>query len=1036
MSITITIPKNRSLWSGTDYGTYASLEITFSDNKPFQLIGKNSFPPDGFLNGKTYEIKLPPKLPSILSGSFTLKVNKIFGRDDDVTISRIIIKDDNKKTVTDINNGFIQISSSTNLKYPPYVYNPPKVDCKYTWDDNSWSKCSKECGGGTQTRDPKIDTHGAHGGKPCPEKQSRVCNTQNCPVDCKYTWDDNSWSTCSKECGGGTQTREPNIVTQSAHGGKACPEKQSRVCNNEPCTPVDCQVTWSGWSDCDEDGNRSRTITNKTGPQHGGATCPPSLQKKRCPPVNCDVGDWGSWSACDKDCGVGNQYRTRIPTQQALYGGSTCPPLTQKQACNRDPCPTYLPTTPGTLYKERKPLEIEYEIPYDLPSEGITVDLPLEFHFSMERDEDEYNVDWGDGSGITRNSLSHTYTNAGTYTIRVYGQVSKILYRDREMDMRMSDFGFRDRDRDYLFDRRNINDKIKEAIENERPTYNNNNKYVKRVLTYGDNEINKLCFQGCINLLEVPALPSTITDCSKMFYGCYYFNQDLSSWDVSKVENMKQMFYKCYNFNNGDYPGGSNRPLNNWNVGNVENMNEMFFYCIAFNQDLSSWNIGKVTDTDNIFNQRNYRYKDEIGVKGTNKDCIMSEWTGWNKCSTTCGGGTQNNYRVPLQKQQAMGATCPPDVLQERECNTQPCPIDCIMDDWSWGECSKPCGGGYQSATRAVRTHPQHGATCPPSTTQRPCNTRECPIILEFKSGTDIEGIKEKIRGNTAGYYIQGRYYIGKDRQEVYYDFDFKILENGPSTQLAVYVTKLRLSVTDKPLINLEGLNGLTKVLDYGTNKFIKIILKNCTDLIEVPSLPSSITDCSEMFFGCTSFNQNINDWDVSNVTSMIYMFTNCTSFNQPLSNWNVTKVNYMQRMFGGCTSFNQPLSNWERPAGSPNGSSTLGNVYNMDYMFANCTSFNQNINNWQVGNVGVFQFMFWNCSSLCQPFDNWKPHVNSDISADWYAYWGMFKDAATLQPECKRGNNKILYIKHHDEDSGGHINYNKFYTDYLNKYK
>jgi surface protein len=45
------------------------------------------------------------------------------------------------------------------------------------------------------------------------------------------------------------------------------------------------------------------------------------------------------------------------------------------------------------------------------------------------------------------------------------------------------------------------------------------------------------------------------------------------------------------------------------------------------------------------------------------------------------------------------------------------------------------------------------------------------------------------------------------------------------------------------------------------------------------------------MFFNCRSFNQPLNDWDVSNVENMACMFNHCTSFSQPLDRWNVSNV-------------------------------------------------------------------------------------------------------------------------------------------------
>ena len=66
------------------------------------------------------------------------------------------------------------------------------------------------------------------------------------------------------------------------------------------------------------------------------------------------------------------------------------------------------------------------------------------------------------------------------------------------------------------------------------------------------------------------------------------------------------------------------------------------------------------------------------------------------------------------------------------------------------------------------------------------------------------------------------------------------------------------------------------------------------------------------MFYFATSFNQPLNNWNVSNVTNMFSMFRNTTSFNQPLNNWNVSNVTNMFSMFEDATNFNQDISNWD----------------------------------------------------------------------------------------------------------------------------
>ena len=66
------------------------------------------------------------------------------------------------------------------------------------------------------------------------------------------------------------------------------------------------------------------------------------------------------------------------------------------------------------------------------------------------------------------------------------------------------------------------------------------------------------------------------------------------------------------------------------------------------------------------------------------------------------------------------------------------------------------------------------------------------------------------------------------------------------------------------------------------------------------------------MFFGATSFNQPLNNWNVSKVTSIEVMFEEAVSFNQPLNKWDVSNVTNMDDMFKSAESFNQPLNKWD----------------------------------------------------------------------------------------------------------------------------
>jgi hypothetical protein len=89
------------------------------------------------------------------------------------------------------------------------------------------------------------------------------------------------------------------------------------------------------------------------------------------------------------------------------------------------------------------------------------------------------------------------------------------------------------------------------------------------------------------------------------------------------------------------------------------------------------------------------------------QDCEVSEWIP-GECSKQCKGGVQTLTRqviIPNVK----GADCPPLSMQQ-SCNTQDCPVDCSMGEWSgWTTCSSKCGGGIMQRIRNVKERAQHG---------------------------------------------------------------------------------------------------------------------------------------------------------------------------------------------------------------------------------------------------------------------------------------------------------------------------------------
>jgi len=108
------------------------------------------------------------------------------------------------------------------------------------------------------------------------------------------------------------------------------------------------------------------------------------------------------------------------------------------------------------------------------------------------------------------------------------------------------------------------------------------------------------------------------------------------------------------------------------------------------------------------------------------------------------------------------------------------------------------------------------------------------------------------------------------------------------------------------------------------------------------------VTLMTWMFYNALSFNQPLNNWDVSSVTEMMDMFYGAEAFNQPLNNWDVSSVTTMQGMFYGAVTFDQPLDNWD-----------VSSVTNMVDMFRDAVAFSQLLEHWDVISVIQFGGMF-----------------------------------------------------------------------------
>ncbi|XP_063173236.1 ADAMTS-like protein 4 [Candoia aspera] len=229
------------------------------------------------------------------------------------------------------------------------------------WEIRSnWSSCSVLCGTGHRTRHVRcVSNHGdLLRDTDCPDNHqpqtSEACNMG----PCVQTWFYSDWSnTCSADCGTGIQRRSVVCLSGDA-GGQADEDCTSpkpadmRACNGGPCQRV---TRWykGPWSSCSTEcgsGTQRRDIIciSKQGTQFNvteATECahlekPPALQP--CLGTDCEARWFSSaWSACSRSCMGGVQAREVQCLTQNKTSSVLCPPHLKpatKRPCNSQPC--------------------------------------------------------------------------------------------------------------------------------------------------------------------------------------------------------------------------------------------------------------------------------------------------------------------------------------------------------------------------------------------------------------------------------------------------------------------------------------------------------------------------------------------------------------------------------------------------------------------------------------------------------------------------------------------------------------------------
>ena len=450
-----------------------------------------------------------------------------------------------------------------------------------------------------------------------------------------------------------------------------------------------------------------------------------------------------------------------------------------------------------------------------------------------------YSVDWGDSTtstGVTT-AITHTYTTAGTYTVKISGLFPTIRFASGG-------------DRLKLLEVSNWGSNVWQSMVNS--FYGCENLRITATDAPDLSTVTNLSrmFNNCIIMDDTIGHWNTanVTDMYSMFMGATNFNQDISGWNTANVTNMAYMFQGATNFN---------QPIGAWNTANVIDMSSMFSYT-NFNQLIGTWNTISVTDMSYMFHASSFNQP--IGtwntISVTNINNMFSYMSTFNQPI-----GTWNTMNVTNMKAMFLYSTAFDKDISEWNVSSV---ID--MSQMFKGATSFNCGGGGAPTTPHQVPNPYESETNVLLwKTSALTNTKEMfsdassfniPLYLYMDLVTDMSFMFQGATSFNQNLEENYGYWVTSGALNMRYMFyGATSFANGGIAWMAWQtnnVTNMSAMFFNTPLFNAD-------ITSWTTN---------------------NVTNMDSMFYQAAAFNQNIGVWNISNVVN----FSNFMGTKTPLT--------------------------------------------------------------------------------------------------------------------------------------------------------
>ena len=469
-----------------------------------------------------------------------------------------------------------------------------------------------------------------------------------------------------------------------------------------------------------------------------------------------------------------------------------------------------------------------------------------------------------------------------------------------------------------------------------------------------------------------------------MFRGATLFNQDIGDWQTQNVENTREMFLGARAFN---------QDIGDWEVQKVFNMFLMFENAISFDQDLGNWEVIKVNNMNNMF--------DNTALSTENYDNTLLGWSTVEVLENVTLGAQGVNFCVSEDARNFLinekkwninddGLLCGAlDILTfELAEQLEPAIIDVETHTIS---INVPAGTDLTLLVPTFTLSPETGASSPSSeeiidftnpviitlfadvgeafqewtATVKEVLVDVSPNIFITTWEIDAEDLSHTLKINAGFDYLFE--YTWKDDQDNIIEEGLHSSDEGDFATTFENPGTYRLEIDGTfPKFEVNDINQLLDVLQWGNNEWQSMqnsfrewpgVGFSATDAPNLSNVRSTI----DMFRDAVNFNEDLNHWDVSQVTNMRNMFSGCTSFNGNISDWQVSNVLSMESLFRFAAAFNGDISEWD-----------VSSVTSMFLTFNGTTAFNQDISDWDVSSVRDMRDMFSTASRFNSDISSW----------------------------------------------------------------